>query len=177
MFLLTKMILNKESVKAITQQITPAQANYVRGVKQILVDLSDGEYNKPKEEISKDIIFVAKIMAFADKFKQLHWASYSMDYHKTIDDFGDELEEFKDAIAENIQSIIGQFNGDEITKLELPIQNDPLQLINEVKICVVNWFELHKDDMEYEGCRNILSGFLETVHRYIYLFRLCKINK
>lgn len=171
------MILSKDSVKEITQQITPAQADYVRGVKQILVDLSDGEYRKPKEEISKDIIFVAKVMAFADKFKQLHWASYSMDYHKTIDDFGDELEEFKDAIAENIQSIIGQFNGDEITKLELPIQNDPLQLINEVKICVVNWFELHKDDMEYEGCRNILSSFLEVVHKYIYLFRLCKINK
>ena len=171
------MILSKDSVKEITQQITPAQADYVRGVKQILVDLSDGEYRKPKEEISKDIIFVAKVMAFTDKFKQLHWASYSMDYHKTIDDFGDELEEFKDAIAENIQSIIGQFNGDEITKLELPIQNDPLQLINEVKICVVNWFELHIDDMEYEGCRNILSGFLEVIHKYIYLFRLCKCAK
>jgi len=116
-------------------------------------------------------------MAFADKFKQLHWASYSMSYHKTIDEFGDELEEFKDAIAENIQSIIGQFNGDEITKLELPIQCDPICLINELKICVTNWFELHKDDMEYEGCRNILSGFLETVHRYIYLFRLCKCEK
>ena len=171
-----KNTLNKEAVKAITQQITPEQVEYVRGVKQILVDLQDGEYNKSAEDISSDIIFVAKIMAFADKFKQLHWASVTMSMHKTIDDFGGELEEFKDAIAENIQSIIGQFNGDEITKLELPIQNDPLQLINEVKICVVNWFDLHKDDMEYEGCRNILSGFLETVHRYIYLFRLCKIE-
>ena len=171
-----KNTLNKEAVKAITQQITPEQAEYVRGVKQILVDLQDGEYNKSAEDISSDIIFVAKIMAFADKFKQLHWASATMSMHKTIDEFGDELEGFKDAIAENIQSIIGQFNGDEITKLELPIQNDPLQLINEVKICVVNWFDLHKDDMEYEGCRNILSGFLETVHRYIYLFRLCKIE-
>ena len=171
-----KNTLNKEAVKVITQQITPEQVEYVRGVKQILVDLQDGEYNKSAEDISSDIIFVAKIMAFADKFKQLHWASATMSMHKTIDDFGGELEEFKDAIAENIQSIIGQFNGDEITKLELPIQNDPLQLINEVKICVVNWFDLHKDDMEYEGCRNILSGFLETVHRYIYLFRLCKIE-
>ena len=171
-----EQLLNKEAVKAITQQITSEQAEYVRGVKQILVDLQDGEYNKSAEDISSDIIFVAKIMAFADKFKQLHWASATMSMHKTIDEFGDELEGFKDAIAENIQSIIGQFNGDEITKLELPIQNDPLQLINEVKICVVNWFDLHKDDMEYEGCRNILSGFLETIHRYIYLFRLCKIE-
>ena len=171
-----EQLLNKEAVKAITQQITPEQAEYVRGVKQILVDLQNGEYNKSAKDVSEDIIFVAKIMAFADKFKQLHWASATMSMHKTIDDFGGELEGFKDAIAENIQSIIGQFNGDEITKLELPIQNDPLQLINEVKICVVNWFDLHKDDMEYEGCRNILSGFLETVHRYIYLFRLCKIE-
>ena len=169
-------IITKDQLKNITQQITPEQSEYVRGVKQILVDLQDGEYRKPKDEISKDIIFVAKIMAFADKFKQLHWASYSMSYHKTIDDFGDELESFKDAIAENIQSVIGQFNGDEITKLELPIQNDPIQLINELKICVANWFELHKDDMEYEGCRNLLSGFLEIVHRYIYLFRICKLE-
>ena len=121
-----EQLLNKEAVKAITQQITPEQAEYVRGVKQILVDLQDGEYNKSAEDVSSDIIFVAKIMAFADKFKQLHWASATMSMHKTIDEFGDELEGFKDAIAENIQSIIGQFNGDEITKLELPIQNDPL---------------------------------------------------
>lgn len=170
------MTLDKESIKAITQQITPQQTEYVRGINQILIDLSAGQYNKPKEEITNDVIFIAKIMAFADKFKQLHWASYSMSYHTTIDNFGNELEQFKDAISENIQSIIGQFNGTEICKLELPIQSDPLQLINELKICVTNWFNLHKDDMEYEGCRNILSGFLETVHRYIYLFRICKIE-
>ena len=81
-----EQLLNKEAVKAITQQITPEQAEYVRGVKQIIVDLHDGEYNKSKEDISKDIIFVAKIMAFTDKFKQLHWASCSMSMHKTIDD-------------------------------------------------------------------------------------------
>lgn len=167
-------VLNKDSVKTITQQITPEQAEYVRGVSEILVNLENGNYNKPKEEISRDIIFIAKIMAFADKFKQLHWSAYSMSYHKSIDEFLDELETFKDDIAENIQSIIGQLSGNEISRLELPLTVEPLELINELKICVVNWFELHKEDMEYEGCRNILSGFIETIHKYVYLFRLCK---
>ena len=43
-------------------------------------------------------------MAFADKFKNLHWAAKSMSYHKTIDDFWSEIENYKDEIAENIQA-------------------------------------------------------------------------
>ena len=42
-------------------------------------------------------------MAFADKFKQLHWASCSMSMHKTIDDFWSEIENYKDEIAENVE--------------------------------------------------------------------------
>ena len=170
------MILTKEDIKNITQEISPIQAQYVRGLGEIINDVRENAPALEEKGQLDDIIFVAKIMAFADKFKMLHWAAFSMAYHEKIDEFGDELESVKDAISENIQSIIGQFNGDEITKLELPIQNDPLQLINELKICVVNWFELHKDDMEYEGCRNILSGFIEVIRRYIYLFRICKIE-
>ena len=170
------MILTKDDLRTLTKEINPQQAEYVRGLGEIINDVRENAPELEEKGQMDDIIFVAKIMAFADKFKQLHWASYNMSFHKTIDEFGDELESFKDAIAENIQSVIGQFNGDEITNLLLPIQNDPIQLINELKICVVNWFELHKDSMEYEGCRNLLSGFLEVIHRYIYLFRICKIE-
>ena len=85
------------------------------------------------------------------------WAKISS--HEVLDDFGNEIEDYKDSIAENIQSIIGQFKSDEFTKIDLPLGTDPLCIINELKQCIVNWFELHRDDMEYEGCRNATSGF------------------
>jgi DNA-binding ferritin-like protein len=100
-----------------------------------------------------------------------------MSYHKTIDDFWSEIENYKDEIAENIQAVIGQFTGKEFLKLELPVSENPLDVINELKICVNNFMELHADNIEYEGCRNATSGFLQIIHKYIYLFRLCKINE
>jgi DNA-binding ferritin-like protein len=116
-------------------------------------------------------------MAFADKFRALHWAARSMSYHKALDDFYDEIEKYKDEIAENIQSIIGQFTGKEFTKLELPIDDNPLSIINELKICVTNWLNLHKDEDEYIGCESLTTAFLAVVHKYVYLFRLCKNNE
>jgi len=164
--------LDKNAIKVLTQNMNGEQAAYVAGISNIMNDI---DTNNPKlAEHKDDIIYVIKIMAFADKFKVLHWAALNDAYHKRLDDFGNELESYKDAVAENIQAIIGQFDGTEFDKIELPLGNDPLVIINELKQCVFNWFELHKDDMEYEGCRNATSGFAETIKKYIYLFRLCK---
>lgn len=169
-------VLDKNSIRVITQGIEPEQVEYVAGVGNILSDLQNQYPEIIEEGQEDDVIYVAKIMAFADKFKNLHWAAVNDAYHKALDDFWEELETYKDDIAENIQAIIGQFAGDEFTKLELPVGNNPLDIINELKQCVQNWFVLHKDDIEYEGCRNATSGFLEVIHKYVYLFRLCKIG-
>ena len=126
------------------------------------------------ECLASDIIYVSKIMAFADKFRVLHWTAVNMSYHKAIDEFCGELEKYKDAIAENIQAIIGQFENAQFRKLELPLDDNPLGVINELKQCCQNFLELHAEDAEYEGCRNATSGFLETIYSYIYQFRLCK---
>jgi len=164
--------LDKNAIKVLTQSMNADQAAYVAGVSDILKQVDD---NCPELADNKeDILYVEKIMTFADKFKVLHWAAVNDSYHKELDNFGNELESYKDAIAENIQSIIGQFNPDEFTKLTLPCGNDPLVIINELKQCVFNWFELHKDDMEYEGCRNETSNFIQVIKKYIYIFRLCK---
>jgi len=92
-------VLDKNSIKVITQNISPIEVEYVTGINSIINDTS--------EEQVDDIIYVNKIMAFADKFKNLHWAAKSMSYHKTIDDFWSEIENYKDEIAENIQAVIG----------------------------------------------------------------------
>jgi len=97
-----------------------------------------------------------------------------MNLHKTLDEFCDEIESYKDAIAENIQSIIGQFTKDDFVKIEIPNCQDEKDLLNQLKQIVNNWLKLHQNEDEYEGCRNATSGFLEVIHKYVYLFRLCK---
>ena len=170
-------ILDKDAIKALTKGMSPEQVQYCAEVSDICQDVNQKYPDIADNDRTDDVVFVAKIIAFADKFKNLHWAAVSQSYHEVLDDFGNEIEDYKDSIAENIQSIIGQFKPDEFTKIDLPLGTDPLCIINELKQCVVNWFELHRDDMEYEGCRNATSGFLEIIHKYIYLFRLCKINE
>lgn len=100
-----------------------------------------------------------------------------MSLHKTIDEFSEEIEEYKDAIAENIQSIIGQFKDYQFKTIELPIGSDPLCIINELKNVVNEWIACHNDDAEYEAARSLTSAFLEEIHKYIYLFRLCRSEK
>lgn len=167
-------LMSKEAVRYITQNITPEQVQYVADIKAVC---QNAEECGCDEKQCDDIVYVTKIMAFADKFKTLHWAADSMSLHKCIDEFMEELEEYKDAIAENIQGIIGQFKASDFCKIELPINEDALCIINELKQCVHNWFTCHTDDVEYEGCRSLTSAFLETIHKYVYLFRLCRSKK
>ena len=163
--------MSKDVVRYITANIKPEEVEYVTTINNIACDCEECEMTPEQTE---DIIYVTKIIAFADKFRVLHWSAQNMSYHKALDDFHDEIEDYKDAIAENVQSIIGQFCGKQFTALTLPVSDNPLEVINELKICVNNWMHLHDGDDEYEGCRNATSGFLETIHNYIYIFRLCK---
>ena len=114
-------VLPKEAIRYITQNISPEEVQYVSDIKYAKEDYLSKckEYNcKCKEcgnecdccdaeQCADDAVFVTKIMAFAEKFRVLHWAAVNMSYHKAIDDFCEELENYKDSIAENIQSIIG----------------------------------------------------------------------
>lgn len=118
---------------------------------------------------------MCKIFAFCDKMRVLHWAAPNMSYHNALDDFLTKLESYKDAIAENIQGVIGfQFKPEDFTQITLPVQDNPICLLNELKICLQNFMKEHEDDVEYEGCRNATSGMLEDVYKYLYIFRICK---
>ena len=98
-----------------------------------------------------------------------------MSYHNALDDFLKKLESYKDAIAENIQGVLGfQFCPSDFTQIVLPVQDNPICVLNELKICLQNFMTAHEDDAEYEGCRNATSGILEDVYKYLYIFRICK---
>lgn len=154
--------------KDILNNIDKADIQYITDIN------SNIEENKDLVKDENDIIFIAKLLGFYNKFKILHWAAYNDSIHIRVNEFSEILNNFIDAIAENLQSIIGQFTVEDITKVNIPIENDPISVINSLKDEVNNWFEIHQEDIEYEGCRNIISGFLENIHKYIYLFRLCK---
>ena len=151
-------------LKEFEDRISPEDSQYLADVKS----------NMNNNDNSDDVVYVAKLLGFYTKFKNLHWGAKNNSIHVHLDEFSSELNDYIDAISENIQSIIGQFDNSEINEVTIPTGNDPIQVINDLKDEVENWFEVHKDDMEYEGCRNETSGFLEIIHKYIYLFYLCK---
>ena len=163
-------VMDKDTIRYITQNITPEEAEYVQGIKSTLDDTKADDNN------CDDIIYLTKLMAFIEKFKTLNWNSSNCAYKDTINCFVWQLEDYKTKIAEYIQSIIGEIKGSAITKLTLPISDNPLEVINEVKICVQNWFTCHQDNIEYEGARYLTSQILAEIHRNVYLFRLCKVS-
>ena len=85
-------LIDKNAVRIITQNITPEETEYVAGISNIISDLQNTEVS---EDNCDDVIYVAKIMAFADKFRTLHWAARSMSYHKALDEFYEEIEAYK----------------------------------------------------------------------------------
>ena len=157
-------VLDKNTIKYITKNITPEEAQYVKDIKSTLDDVNGTKASQD------DVIYITKILAFSEKFKTLNWASENLQYKDTINNFKWVVENYKDDISEYIQSIIGEIKGAAISKLELPVSDNPLDIINELKICVQNWFILHEDEIEYEGARHLTSAFLAQIHKYVYLF-------
>ena len=178
--------LPKEQVRYITQEIEPEQVQYVADVKCIgdecckMCDPESGCCKKEcvgrdAEELGDNVVFMCKMFAFCDKLRVLHWAAPNMSYHNALDDFLEKLEDYKDAIAENIQGVLGfQFCPSDFTQIILPVEDNPICVLNELKICLQNFMTAHEDDIEYEGCRNATSGILEDVYKYLYIFRICK---
>ena len=167
-------LMDKDTVRYITQNITPEEAEYVAGIKSTIDDTKVMETTPEKCD---DIIYLTKIIAFATKFKTTcNWCGANHQYRTEIQDFQWKIDQYKEDISKIIQSIIGTIKGSDITKIELPISDNPLEVINELKQCVQNWFILHRDDIEYEGARSLTSNFLSQIQKYVYIFRLCKIS-
>ena len=168
--------LNSKQVKYLSETLTDEEIQYVTDINNTLYRQNYAKNEFDNQNSLSDIEFIAKIFGYSDKFKMFHWSAMTHSMHTQIDDFYSALESFKDAIAENIQGINGQFEQDVITKIDIPGCTDPIECINNLKDCVLRYMETTsvKENPEYEGVRNICSGFMETVYKYIYLLRLCK---
>ena len=59
-------LMDKDTVRYITQNITPEEAEYVAGIKSTI---DDTKIMETKPELCDDVIYLTKIIAFATKFK------------------------------------------------------------------------------------------------------------
>lgn len=170
--------LSKSDIEYITKNITPEETKYVTDLASTLYDTRNN--SNISSDNMDDIIYITKLLAFAAKFSVINNTldhASSSDYKSRIMDFKYIIEFYLEEIQSNIQSIIGVINKSDLNKIELPMSDNPLEIINELKICVNNWYTLHADNIEYEGCRYLTAKFLSDIHRFIYLFRLAKINQ
>jgi len=85
-------------------------------------------------ENEKDILFLGKLIAFEQKFRAIDLTTVNMSYKSVIQEFSWIIKEFTENISIIIQSIIGEVQGSAISKISLPVSDNPLELINELKI-------------------------------------------
>jgi hypothetical protein len=113
----------------ITQNITPEETQYVMDIRSTL---DDANVDESKE---KDVIFLGKLIAFEQKFRAFDLtAKINNEYKTNLNDFGWALKQYTEDMSMIIQSIIGEIQGSSISKISLPVSNNPLELINELKI-------------------------------------------
>lgn len=155
----------------ITQNITPEETQYVMDIRSTL---DDANVDESKE---KDVIFLGKLIAFEQKFRTSDLtAKINNEYKTNLNDFCWALKQYTEDMSMIIQSIIGEIQGSSISKITLPVSNNPLEIINELKIMLQNWIATHIEDKEYQGAVSTSEQFLAVIHKYIYKFRISKIS-
>lgn len=141
-------VIPKEVICQMTKTMDNDEVQYVSDIKCIEDECCNDECccncGFDSEELAANIVFVCKIMAFCDKLRVLHWAATNMSYHNALDDFIGIVEKYKDAIAENIQGLMNcQFNPKDFTQINLPCDDNPLGVTNELKQCLQNFMDCH----------------------------------
>lgn len=169
--------LSKNDVEYITKHITPEETQYVTDIASTLYDVKKNCDNDKIVGREDDIIFLSNLFAFQAKLGILYNTTSDYDgsqYRNNICDVKYTLEDSIRMLSENIQSITGVIDKSCFTKIELPISNNILEILNELKQCVHNWYLKKENNMEYKGCISILNKLLEYIHKWIYVFRLIK---
>lgn len=170
--------LSKSDIEYITKNITPEETQYVTDIASTLYDVKKNcNISDDKED---DIIYITKLLSFNAKLSTLYTICVpdanheAQQYKSLLCDIKYQFEDYVRNIMENIQSIIGVIEQSSLNKIELPVSDNILEVLNEIKQCINNWSLLRKDDVEYEGCKYWTQMMLAYVHRAIYMFRLIK---
>lgn len=115
--------------------------------------------------------FENRLQGYRTRTKELHFAAKRHSIHIILDDFDKSLADFEDAVMEDAQAIHGQFTPGEIQPI-LPKSLDPISLLKEIRVDLVNMKDFFESQSMYTGCLNELEDFFHTVNKTIYLLRL-----
>ena len=162
------IILTRDDIRDITQTINPEEAQYVMDIRSTLDDA--------KNENKDEVIFLAKLIAFEKAFRAVDLTTKNDIYKINITDFSWMLKNFTEEMYQIIQSIIGEVQGSAISQIELPVSDNPLELLNEIKIMLQNFTDKHNDDKEYKGAVFTANQFLANIHKFIYKFRIARTS-
>ena len=113
-----------------------------------------------------------RLHGYHTRLKELHFSASTLEEHKLIDEFDEELLEFDDNVMEDAQAIFGRIRVGMIQPI-LPKSTTFGDLLNEIRADLVKTKDTLTEKM-YTGIINVVDDFFHTVNKNIYLNNIIK---
>lgn len=127
------------------------------------------EKAKDKKQLFLD--FINFLQGMVTRKDNLHWSELDNSKHVYLDSVGDELNGFKDTIAEAGQSIFGRFDANTIKAEEIE-ENDPLKFIKLLFERTTDFREALEGDRNYFGELSYIDDFLVKTKQSMYRLQM-----
>lgn len=129
----------------------------------------------PEQVLDKTEIFLTfinRLEGWKTKCKNLHWAAPKKNIHVYLDEFLTILSDYQDSLAEEYQGLLGHMQPNAVKGTPSEVLN-ALDMILEIKIETLKFYETIPTGVEYSGIRSECETFIHNVLKYKYLFELC----
>lgn len=127
------------------------------------------EKAKDKKKLFLD--FINFLQGMVTRKDNLHWSELDNSKHVYLDSVGDELNDFKDTIAEAGQSIFGRFDANTVKAEEIE-ENDPLKFIKLLFERTTDFREALEGDRNYFGELSYIDDFLVKTKQSMYRLQM-----
>lgn len=118
------------------------------------------------------LTFINRLEGWKTKCKNLHWAAPKKNIHVYLDEFLTILSDYQDSLAEEYQGLLGHMQPNAVKGTPSEVLN-ALDMILEIKIETLKFYETIPTGVEYSGIRSECETFIHNVLKYKYLFELC----
>lgn len=132
----------------------------------------------PEQVLDKTEIFIAfinRLEGWKTKCKNLHWAAPKKNIHVYLDEFLTILSDYQDSLAEEYQGLLGHMQPNAVKGTPSEVLN-ALDMILEIKIETLKFYETIPTGVEYSGIRSECETFIHNVLKYKYLFELTDVR-
>lgn len=179
------MILSKDQIKYLTREITPEESQYVAQVSNIFNTTAGYDTNtgSPMKDEVRDIVILGlnKLKSFHVKFDE---TANKNPYDYCTSEISNIRWTTGDLVDRLLPVVRGIFNiGPDETifcRLDIPVDTDPLVLINDLKDAVyelINYIKAHEETFsDISIIRKRLEEYAVTVCEFCYRIRLAKSN-